>query len=405
MSVSSSLASQSQAELIYLSDTSDQQWSHDTVGQNPGSEMDIPWPGVQYENKNAFSVPAQINGMHKSMTSDNLNYLNLHHNFSQPPKEYVDLSYQKREQISNGHYIPNGVIPAGTYTSTNIPRNGPVYTNTYPNPPRAEQYVNANNVWNNGQGNGQQVSRTNWNVNKVMSNGVKKPKRARTAFTTNQMIELELEYARTRYLDRNRRIELSETLQLSEKTVKVWFQNRRMKDKKERAEGGDDLEATSTTESSPENIMPPPPYNTYHQTVHNSVYNPRQIMHVPRYQEPMPTLDTSTIPVPVQNAVVSAYPNFFTTPNTGNHNLNCEQDNLQSQFQTIIVNDEIDNASLQANDDETKSNTEETVNDIKLEESSPELINKESETLKTNINGQNWEEMSWVRIMDMNDEV
>ncbi|CAG4945570.1 unnamed protein product [Colias eurytheme] len=406
MSVSSSLASQSQAELTYLSDTSDQQWSPETNSQNPRPEMALPWPGVQYENNNAHTVPAPMYGMQKSMANENSNYFNMNNNFSQPTREYADLSYQKREPISNGHYIPNGVnIPDATFTITNMSRNGPVFTNSYPNPPRTEQYVNANNVWNNAPANGQQVPRTNWNVNKVMSNGIKKPKRARTAFTTNQMMELELEYARTRYLDRNRRIELSETLQLSEKTVKVWFQNRRMKDKKERAEGGEDFEATSTTESSPENNMPPPPYNTYHQTVHNTVYNPRQIMQAERYQVPMPTLDTSTIPVPVQNAVVNAYPNFFTTSNTVNHNVNNEQDNLQSQFQSIIVNDEVDNASIEVNDDETISNTEETVSDIKTEESSPEFNNEDSGASKANVNGDNWGELSWVRIMDMNDEV
>ena len=62
---------------------------------------------------------------------------------------------------------------------------------------------------------------------------MKKKKKARTTFTGRQIFELEKQFEEKKYLTATERSDMAALLNVTETQVKIWFQNRRTKWKKQ----------------------------------------------------------------------------------------------------------------------------------------------------------------------------
>lgn len=128
-----------------------------------------------------------------------------------------------------------------------------------------------------------------------------------------QRLELEKEYCTSRYITIRRKTELAQILSLSERQVKIWFQNRRAKERKQNKKNADTSSLTgSASQCEHTNSIAPKPkiepgFHLQH-TLHSmtTINMPTMGLHRISHHHPFAVATPPSHPVHSQHASFSA---------------------------------------------------------------------------------------------------
>ncbi|NP_001161491.1 vent 2 transcription factor [Saccoglossus kowalevskii] len=144
-----------------------------------------------------------------------------------------------------------------------------------------------------------------------------KRKRARTAFSNEQVYKLEKRFRAQKYLSATEREDVSRSIGLSDTQVKTWFQNRRMKWKRERKDDVPDMSMSHAGmyAHTTHNYMQSYPINGAYPSHPCMSSTASSIGSVPQQPQPMTTMSLASTPMMPSSYSVPS-PSTATCPTT-----------------------------------------------------------------------------------------
>ncbi|XP_063112139.1 homeobox protein BarH-like 2 isoform X2 [Cavia porcellus] len=129
----------------------------------------------------------------------------------------------------------------------------------------------------------------------------KKPRRSRTIFTELQLMGLEKKFQKQKYLSTPDRLDLAQSLGLTQLQVKTWYQNRRMKWKKMVLKGGQ--EAPTKPKGRPKkNSIPTSEEIEAEEKMHSQAQSQESLEPLQGQEEPCDTQELKAGDVPLEVA-------------------------------------------------------------------------------------------------------
>ncbi|KAM3910784.1 homeobox protein CHOX-CAD-like [Leptodactylus fuscus] len=216
------------------------------------------------------------------------NYVAYHHvpgamdNQAQPCGVWGSQYGSAREDWSSYSTSNTSTVQPSELSPNQFPYNSPGYNSPHPSGLGILHSAEGNHTITISPGSQSQNS-YEWMRKTVQSTSTGKTRtkeKYRVVYTDHQRLELEKEFHYSRYITIRRKAELAANLSLSERQIKIWFQNRRAKERKIYKKKMNQFDATSSLQSDSSSASPNPLCDSLpHAEMPGSLYQPPQLAH------------------------------------------------------------------------------------------------------------------------------